>query len=181
MIESSLARRYTRALVQTCRSEADFQETGTQLRAFFQLLQSDPMIKMGMETFLFSTAKKEEALVLISREMKLSEKLKRFLEILVSENRLPLLKLIIGQLDEVWFEIRGIERITVYSVVPLKADQQKRLQHKMEQLLEKEIIMRNEIDSDLLGGIKIQRGSVYYDFSLHGNLQRLRKQIIEES
>jgi len=37
------------------------------------------------------------------------------------------------------------------------------------------------LDPSVIGGIKIQKGSTYYDFSIEGNLKKLREMLTEVS
>ena len=51
----------------------------------------------------------------------------------------------------------------------------------LEKKLNKKIVLEKEIDSSLIAGIKLKKGSIYYDFSIDGNLKRLYKTLTEGS
>ena len=68
--------------------------------------------------------------------------------------------------------------MTVLSSVPLSADQQRRLADNLSRACGKHILIQNTVDSTLLAGIRIKRGSVEYDFSLAGNLKTLKESLI---
>jgi F0F1-type ATP synthase delta subunit len=55
-----------------------------------------------------------------------------------------------------------------------------RLKKNLEKSFDKKIVIDKEIDPSLIAGIKIQRGSIFYDFSIEGNLKKLKDAILTE-
>jgi len=100
---------------------------------------------------------------------------------LIEENRMMFLDQIVVFLEDFWFEKKGIEKITVLSAIPLDDRQQNELIHQLEKSFQKKIVIENQPDPSLIGGIKIQRGSTYFDFSIEGNLKKLREVLTEIS
>ena len=92
-----------------------------------------------------------------------------------------ILYLIISQMEELWYEKNGIEKFKVYSAVELSENQEKRLIEELEKYHKKRVIFEKEIDKSLIAGIKIQKGSVFYDFSINGNLNKLKDALLEEN
>ena len=50
----------------------------------------------------------------------------------------------------------------------------------LEESFNKKIIIEKEVDPSLIAGIKIQRGLVYYDFSIQGNLKKLKEALVAD-
>jgi F-type H+-transporting ATPase subunit delta len=133
-----------------------------------------------METLLFSKTQKEDFLQTLCCDVEFSEKTLHFLETMAEENRLILLAPVVSLLQDLWLEKNGIEKVKVFSVVPLGRELEKKLTQKLEESLGKKIILEQSIDESLIAGIKIQRGSIFYDFSLQGNLKKLKAAILAD-
>jgi F-type H+-transporting ATPase subunit delta len=176
--ESSVAKRYARALIKTIKDESEYLEIKKELETFAELLRQNPEFKAGMETFLFSKPRKKELLDTIYREIKFMEKTCHFLLTLVDENRILLLDIIIQLLETQWFEANGIEKLKVYSAVALNEKLEKKLINGLEKSFARKIKIEKEIDPSLVAGIKVQRGSIFYDFSIAGNLKKFKDALL---
>lgn len=177
MKENSLARRYAKALVGLLDNEEQYRHVRSDLEKFIQVLAADDQLHTGMQTFLFSQRQKREALDVAATALAISDLTRRFLETVVAENRVGLLDLMLVQLDNVWQERQGVEPVTVWSVLPLENRQRDELARNLEHSFGRRVALDNRIDTDLIAGIRVMRGSTVYDFSLQGNLQKLREAI----
>ncbi len=180
MKENSLAKRYAAGLIKTLENEKEYRDVKKELEQFLELLDSIHQFKAGMETLLFSKSQKKEVLDSLHEKIKFKKKTYRFLLTVMEENRLIYLDAILRLLEELWFEKSGIEKMKVYSAVPLGSALEKELVKKLEQAFKKTIVLEKEIDSSLIAGIKIQRGLVYYDFSIEGNLKKLKEALLSD-
>ncbi|MCX6579044.1 MAG: ATP synthase F1 subunit delta [Candidatus Aminicenantes bacterium] len=178
MRESSVAKRYARALIKTIKDEQEYLEIKKELETFVGLLKQVAEFKTGMETFLFSRPRKKELLETIYREMKFREKTFYFLLVLVEKNRMRLLDFILQLLETQWLEANGIEKLKVYSAVALNEKLEDKLKKGLEKFFARKIKMEKEIDPSLVAGIKVQRGSIFYDFSIAGNLRKFKDALL---
>ena len=76
--------------------------------------------------------------------------------------------------------MHGIEKISVSSVVELSGGQKDRLRGNLEKGLSRQVALEFRLDPGLIAGIRIDRGSVQYDFSLSGSLKKLRETLVGE-
>lgn len=180
MRDSSLAKRYALGLIKAIDNEAEYLRIEAELQAFIEISNNNSAFKAGMETLLFSKTQKEDFLQTLCRDVEFSEKTLHFLETMAEENRLILLDPVVSLLQNLWLEKNGIEKVKVFSVVPLGLELEKKLTQKLEESLGKKIILEQSIDESLIAGIKIQRGSIFYDFSLQGNLKKLKAAILAD-
>jgi F-type H+-transporting ATPase subunit delta len=176
--ETSTAKRYAAGLIKTLTGEPEYREIKKELETFLELLNRIEEFKTGMGTLLFSKSQKKEILDTLHQEIKLNQKTYRFLWTILEQNRLMVLDSIIMMLEDLWFEKKGIEKLKVYSAVPLGPEQEKRLIKKLETAFKKHIVIEKEVDPSLLAGIKVQRGHVFYDFSIEGNLEKLKQALV---
>ena len=58
---------------------------------------------------------------------------------------------------------------------------EKKLIDELEKSYNKKVVIEKEVDKSLIAGIKIQRGSIFYDFSVNGNLNKLKHALTEEN
>lgn len=178
---SMVAKRYAKAMSESVHDDDEYRVIKEQLEMVSELLAADATFKSGMETLLLSKKQKLELLDSISDRLNLNSKTSNFLNYLVEENRMMFLDQIIDCLEEFWFLKQGIEKFLVFSAILLDDRQQKELVRQLEQSFKKKVIIENRLDPTVIGGIKIQRGSTYYDFSIEGNLKKLREMLTEVS
>jgi len=178
--ENNLAKRYASGLIKTFEDEKEYLGVKEELEQFLGLLNDIHQFKAGMETLLFSKSQKIEVLDALKEKIKFRDKTYKFLLTILEENRLNYLDLMIQLLEDLWFEKNNIEKMKVYSAVALSAALEKKLIKKLEQAFKKTIVLEKEIDKTLIAGIKIQRGLVFYDFSIEGNLRKLKEALLSD-
>jgi F-type H+-transporting ATPase subunit delta len=178
--ENSLAKRYAAGLIKTLKSEDEYKTTKKELEEFLRLLNSIGELKAGMETLLFSQNQKKDVLDSLHQKIQFQEKTYQFLLTVLEENRLQYLETMLQMLEELWYEKNGIEKLKVYTAVNLTGTLEGKLQKQLESAFNKKIILEQEIDPSLIAGIKIQRGLVFYDFSIEGNLKKLKEALIAD-
>jgi F-type H+-transporting ATPase subunit delta len=176
--ETSAAKRYAAGLIKTLTSEQEYREIKKELETFLEVLNRIEEFKTGMGTLLFSKSQKKEILDTFHQQIKFSKKTYRFLSTLLEENRLVVLDSIILILEDLWFEKNGIEKLKVFSAVPLGSVQENKLIKNLETAFKKRIVIEKQVDPSMIAGLKIQRGHVFYDFSIEGNLKKLKETLV---
>ena len=180
MKESSLVKRYAKALVLTVADESEFKRIHAELNNVLELLASDDKLKIGMATFMISQPEKIKALNIIKDKMNLHAKSFHFLLTVADENRFAYLEQIVRQLPDAWCNVHGVEKITVVSAMELDGAQKERLLGNLKKALHRPISLQFRTDPALIAGISLQRGSLSYDYSLAGRLQKLRESLVGE-
>jgi F-type H+-transporting ATPase subunit delta len=181
MKESSLVKRYAKALVLAMDDQGEFDRVSGELHDFLALLAADEKLKVGLATFLISQSEKIEVLDIVNAKMGLHAKTLQFLLTVAAENRLAYLEQMVRQLPEAWYAEHGIEKIIVSSAVELAVGQKERLLGKLEKALAGKVALEYRLQPDLIAGISLSRGSVQYDFSLSGSLKKLRETLVGEN
>ena len=181
MKESSLVKRYAKALVLALDNQAEFDRVRGELRDVMSLLAGDEKLKLGLTTFLISQAEKIAALDIVNAKMSLHAKTFQFLLTVAAGNRLAYLEQMVQQLPDAWCTARGIEKIVVDSAVELAGGQKERLRGELEKALSRKVVLEFRLQPALIAGISLRRGSVQYDFSLSGSLEKLRETLVGEN
>ncbi len=73
----------------------------------------------------------------------------------------------------------GIEDAVVTSAVPLKDDSFDQLKKRLESLTGKKILLKQKVDPDVLGGIKVELEDRLYDGTVKGRLKELGRRFEE--
>ncbi len=125
------------------------------------------------------TIEKEEKLGIIKEafEGRLSEYIFNFLMVLTEAGRLEYFDKVTEYFRERCNEYLGIADITVVTCQPLTAKAKADLSVKMEKLLGKKIVMKEEIDPSIIGGIVVKNGNTTLDGSVKARLRALRSDI----
>ena len=178
MKKDSLAKKYAKALSETMKDENEYGKIRTELEYFVDFLDSDLKLKAGLETMLLGSSQKKEILDIYMKNAGIAEKTYNFLKTLIENNRMSYLKDIMEVLEEQWFETIGIEKFVLISAVKIEKKQEDDLRDQLKKAIKKDVVFEKKIDPSLLAGIKIMKGSIYYDFSIEGNLKKLRESLV---
>lgn len=174
-----LIKRYTQGLVNSIKNEAEYSALKGELSDFTTLLSSHKQLNEILSRPFLPRSKKAQIIKDILAEENFSEKMTRFLKILIEHNRLDLLSDILNFLPLLWNEKQGIFAYEIVSAVPLNEIQKKRLEQKLESFEKRPVFLKYKVDPELLGGFFLKKGSTIYDISLKGQLARLKEKIIE--
>lgn len=180
MKSQTLVRRYAQGLVNSTKSEEEFDSLYAELTEFDEFLSSHPELQKTLQSpFLPATKKKEIAAQILERST-VGDKSERFLLLLAENGRLLLLPKILEYLPVLWNEEQGIATFEVSSVIPLSPDQKRRLEEKLAQFEKRPVALSYKLDRSLIGGFSIRKGNIVYDASIQGDLERLKQKIVEE-
>ena len=175
-----LVKRYTQGLVNSIKSEKEFRPLYEELTDFSRLRSTHEELKEILSNPFVTKSKKREIIEELLAKKSFGDKASRFVLLLLENNRFELLPDILDLLPELWDEERGILTFEVASVVPLREDQKKKIQEKLELLEKKPVVLRYRIDPDLIGGLSVKKGNIIYDTSIKGHLLKLKERICEE-
>lgn len=174
-----LIKRYAQGLINSTRDEKEFGSLLRQIGDFQDLLCTQKNLQDTLSSPFLPAAKKKEIVAQILAKTSLGEKAKRFLILLVDNNRLSLIQDILDQSPEVWNDEHGIATYVVSSVVPLDEAQKKRLEERLRRFEKGDVSLSYKIDPSLIGGLSIRKKNIVYDVSVRGDLERLKQKISE--
>ena len=99
-----------------------------------------------------------------------------FLCLLVEKRRINRISEIRNAFNKLYYEAFSIAEVFVTSAVPLEDSQRTALKEKLQQKLGKSILLRESIDSSLVGGMIVQYGDTRMDNSIKGRMQAFAQQ-----
>jgi F-type H+-transporting ATPase subunit delta len=102
----------------------------------------------------------------------------RFLELLLKKNRLSFLSAIASAYQSLLDEEAGLRRVIVTTARPLDQQEQHALKRKLGSVTNRTVNVEVAVDAAILGGLVIRSGSLYFDGSVKGQLERLRRRLV---
>lgn len=103
----------------------------------------------------------------------------KFLKFLVYKNRLEILQPVVQGFIELYREKRGIAAMDVTSYGPLEEAALNEIGQKWNRRLNKSVELDFKTDPSILGGIVFKIKDHVHDYSIKGQLEKLRQQLIK--
>ena len=141
------------------------------------VLESERDLCILIETPVVSAEEKKDVLKAIF-ENRISEELLNFLYILVDKGRTRHFASAVKVYKELYNTDEGFSSGRIYSTKPLDADRLAKLEEETGKLLRQNVKLVNEIDTTLIGGVKILIDGKIIDASLRKRLDDLNNTII---
>jgi F-type H+-transporting ATPase subunit delta len=180
MIAGSLAKRYAKALAEAA-AEADALESiGAELAHLATLWQEELAMTQFFSNPGILLRDKEQTLRSLSGRMGVSPLLARFLDLLLSRDRMPALPAVARTYGELMNKRLGRVQATATAAAPLAPGLEERLRRRMAEVLGETVLLETRVDPALLGGIVVQVDSTVYDGSLRTQLRQLREHLLRE-
>jgi len=132
------------------------------------------------ETPAVGMAQKLSVLEAIARRMGSSHVTLNFLRVLMSRYRMPMLEEAIQAFRSVAYARLGIVQVKISSASDLSPEEQELLRARFNELTQKQSELEFHLDGNLIGGLVAQIGSMVFDGSIRGSLDRLRGQLLEQ-
>jgi F-type H+-transporting ATPase subunit delta len=102
-----------------------------------------------------------------------------FISLLIDNHRLGLFFKIRKEFDQLANQQLGIKEGIVYSVSLLTKKQIEAIEKQISSILNKQVILSNEVDKNILGGIKIFVDGRIYDYSINMKLESLKHKLLK--
>lgn len=174
-----LVKRYAQGLVGSLGDEAEFAAVSGELSEFKEGVSGHAGLKELLASPFVGVRKKGQVIRSILDVSGFSEKTRRFLLLLLENDRLGLLEDILEALPVIWYESRGVTTFEVSSVVALGGTQKKELQDELERLEGRPVFLRFSINPALVAGLSMRKGNLVYDASVKGHLTKIKERISE--
>ena len=180
MTEGRLGRRYAKALFQLAREAGQEAKIGQELEQFNgAYTQSD--LKQVLVNPAFALEVRKNILAQVTQAEQLSELTRHFLSLLADRDRLPHLAGIVGCYRRLLNEAKGRVEAKVVSVSPLEPDWVDQLRGQLHGISGKDVVLQQETDPGLLGGLLVELEGKVYDGSIRTQLEKMRLRLSENA
>jgi F-type H+-transporting ATPase subunit delta len=180
MIEGKLSRRYATALFQLANEAARDEDARQELERFAAACGVSALLTV-LTNPAFSLESRKKIVVQVAEELKLSPLIIRFLSLLLDRDRLNHLQSILFYYRGLQDAARGRVQARVRATTPLGAEELERLRSALKSISSKEVVLEEETDAQLLGGLVVHIEGKIYDGSVRTQLERMGKQIEQGS
>ncbi|MBI4824849.1 MAG: ATP synthase F1 subunit delta [Nitrospirae bacterium] len=177
MNKSHIAKKFSKALINAV-DISIIPDLLKELNLFSTLMDSDRKIRLFIVSQIFTPEEKKSVLKNITSHLKFSSQTEKFLNLLLAEGAISVIKEIIATSDSMYHE--KVRKVTAEVSAPVALDEAsiKRLKSALGSLTNKEVDIESSIDPSLIGGFIVKVGSTIYDSSIKGQLKLLKAELI---
>ncbi|MCU9613299.1 F0F1 ATP synthase subunit delta [Caldibacillus lycopersici] len=169
--------KYAIALFQLALENNEVDKLENDLRVVKEVFESTPELTTLLQSP--NVSKEHKKATVTEAFASLSPFIINTLQLLIERHRVEHITPMVEKFIELSLDRKGIAEATVESVRPLTDVEKATLSSVFAQKINKSALeIQNNINSDLLGGLKIQIGNRIYDGSLRGKLDRLKRELV---
>ena len=166
---------YARALFEAAIENGVLDPIQEQLSIWADALGENKQLQTFFFSPRFSSEEKKDAIRKIIDGG--DERFLNFLELLAERHRLPATFRIRRSFDELWREEHKMLPVEVTSAVELDEALVRSIGERIEAQTGRRIELTSRVDPDIIGGLVLRVGNKVLDASIHGRLERLRRQL----
>jgi F-type H+-transporting ATPase subunit delta len=171
---------YAKALVAAAEDAGIGDQVLEELDSFVELLDQLPSLEGTLASPRVPVEVKLSTLDKVVQG-KCSATLSNFLKVVCRRRRFECIRAIHRATHERFNELTGRVVVQVTSAAPLDEAIQQRLAERLGTLLQRQVVIRLQIDPELIGGLVVRVGDTRYDASLANQLLRLRDSVVERA
>lgn len=176
-LKGSVARRYARALLRLAVEQNQVPETGAELADIARFFEQNPELYLQLLSPALSAGDREKFLNRMVELMGLSQATANFILLLSRKGRLEHLPRIRDEFRTLSDQAAGMVRVKVSSARPFPEGLKARLLSALQKRTGKKVEAQFAVEPELLGGLKVQIGSLLLDGSISSQLKRLKEEL----
>ena len=179
MIAGSLSHRYARALLSLAEKAGQIDAVREELDVLESLAKQTSKLVPFLSNPVVASEKRRQVLVQALDSVKVSDLTRRFCLFLLEKNRIKVLHDIVSAFDELCDERNKIIRAKVVSARPLAQEEAAQFESLLIAKTGKKVLVEFDEDPELIGGVRVQLGSLVYDGSVQGELERVQETMLK--
>ncbi len=171
---------YAKALLAAAQDAGIADQLLAEFDAFMELLAQLPQLEGTLSSPRIPTEVKLSALDKLLQG-RTSPTLLNFLKVLCRRRRFDCIHAVHEAAHKTFNELMGRVVVQVTTATPMDDNVRARMVERLQESLGKQVVLRAEIDPQLIGGLVIRVGDTRYDASLANELNLLRETVAERS
>jgi F-type H+-transporting ATPase subunit delta len=176
MIEGSLARRYTRALFQLAREAGQEEQVGREI-AQFHAAYSGSELQGVLTNPAFGVSSRKRVLIQVANAQGIAPLTIHFLSLLLERDRLIHLPGIVSCYRRLLNEVKGRVEARIVGASPLEPAQVEEVRDALRAISRKEVVLHEETDPALIGGLLVELEGKIYDGTVRTQLENMKERI----
>lgn len=177
MHSSTLAKRYASALADLAKDRGLLNKVGDELREFMEVIGTTPELGPLLANPTISRERQSKVVDLFLTQSKSDPLTANFLKLLIHKRRMVLVSDIVAAYSRIEEDQSGVVTVRVTAPKPLTKTYEERLAKILSTKTGKDVRIDFGLDPELLGGMVVRIGSVMMDYSVRGQLNRLKAQL----
>ncbi len=167
---------YSEAVFELAREQDCADEIKNELDALAEIFDSAPELGKFLSA---PTVTLSEKLSFIEKNFKgkISETTYNLLCVVTEKGRAQLVPSIAEDYKNRWYDMKNIAEVKVTTGIPLSDSLRAKLKTKLETVMKKTVILTENVDPSIMGGVVINYGNTMTDGSVRSKLEALQKQI----
>ena len=171
--------RYSRALFEVSKESNELDKVESDIKNLRSLLDSSLDIANFLKDPSQSISQQNKAINLISEKLEFSKNLKNFLFLLIEKRRIFFVKKISESFIKLCSKKRGEIKASLISSKELSQSELDKIGKDLSNSMGSNLKFDYEIDKELIGGFKLQLGSMMIDTSIKNRLKKYEKAMLE--
>ena len=176
---SETANRYALALYEIANEKSELESVEKNVKELLDVYKTSDDLQNFIKNPTQSQSIQLEILNKISIQMSLSIIIKNFLSILVTKRRIFFLNTIFLNFLSLFSKKKGELKAFLISSKKLTNEELKNLSTALSQTVENPVTFNYEVDETLIGGLKMQIGSLMIDTSIKNKLKKYEQIMLE--
>jgi F-type H+-transporting ATPase subunit delta len=176
---SETANRYALALYELANENLELEAVENNISEFLNIYSTSEDLKKFIKNPTQSQSNQLEVLNKISLQMNLSKIIKNFLGVLVTKRRIFFIKKIFINFLSLTSKRRGELKASLVSSKSLTSEELESLSKDLSKTVGAPIALDYEVDENLIGGLKMQIGSLMIDTSIKNKLKKYEQTMLE--
>lgn len=173
-----LDRRYALALYRVAEEKGKVEEYIDEVKQIEDLIASDANLRLLIEHPQVSTSQKQNLFETIFKG-KIEDDVLSFLKLLLEKGRILELSGILSQMNKIYLEEHNTAVAEVKTVIPLLKEEKEGLVQSLQKKLNKTIILQEEIDPEILGGVYVKIDNEVIDGTIKSKLEEMKKLMLK--
>ena len=171
--------RYARALFEVARESSELEKIEIDLRNFLDIYKSSMELVNFIKDPTQSNSSQFEMINIIYEHLKFSKNIKNFFSLLIVKRRIFFVEKIIMSFLKLSSQKRGEVKGSLVSSKKLSKEELNVISSEFSQSIGSKIKFDYSVDEKLIGGVKIQVGSIMVDTSIRNKLRKYEQMMIE--
>lgn len=177
MINLTIARRYTEALISLGKDDGFLERYEKELNQFNKLLKENKELKEFLLNPVYHNQRKKHILGIILEKIGFSDNIRNFLYILVDKGRTIFFDEICQTYNTRFDEISGIVKAKVTTTEHITKKQKNKVQNILSKALGKKVFIEEKIDHSIIGGIVTEVEDRIYDGSIKSQIKAIKEKL----
>ena len=171
--------RYARALFDVAKESSEIEKIEGCLNIFLDIYSASPELINFIKNPTKSINNQLDAINIISEKLNFSTNLKNFFSLLIEKRRIFFVEKIIRSFLKLCSQKRGEVKASLVSSKSLSVEELNEISAQFSRSMGSKIKFDYSVDQNLIGGVKIQLGSLMVDTSIKNKLKKYEQLMIE--